>query len=137
MKIPLKSSACLFKRKVLFSEIINMNLRILEKNMNVDWIFLLCFQLYDKINTKSSPQIRNPPSDAVQRAKEVSDIFCKCIWVSYLLPLIKHFCCTVRGSIPGVTAIPLYSHLVFLTLSLSIYIKKRKKKSQQQHCLAF
>ncbi|XP_072369951.1 peripheral plasma membrane protein CASK isoform X3 [Scyliorhinus torazame] len=26
--------------------------------------------LYDKINTKSSPQIRNPPSDAVQRAKE-------------------------------------------------------------------
>ncbi|KAI6079507.1 Peripheral plasma membrane protein CASK isoform X11 [Aix galericulata] len=28
-------------------------------------------KLYDKINTKSSPQIRNPPSDAVQRAKEV------------------------------------------------------------------
>lgn len=28
-------------------------------------------QLYDKINTRSSPQIRNPPSDAVQRAKEV------------------------------------------------------------------
>ncbi|XP_036396489.1 peripheral plasma membrane protein CASK isoform X2 [Megalops cyprinoides] len=28
--------------------------------------------LYDKINTKSSPQIRNPPSDAVQRAKEKS-----------------------------------------------------------------
>ncbi|XP_039510471.1 calcium/calmodulin-dependent serine protein kinase b isoform X7 [Pimephales promelas] len=27
--------------------------------------------LYDKINTRSSPQIRNPPSDAVQRAKEV------------------------------------------------------------------
>ncbi|XP_031156646.1 peripheral plasma membrane protein CASK isoform X17 [Sander lucioperca] len=27
--------------------------------------------LYDKINTKSSPQIRSPPSDAVQRAKEV------------------------------------------------------------------
>ncbi|XP_029785268.1 peripheral plasma membrane protein CASK isoform X3 [Suricata suricatta] len=27
--------------------------------------------LYDKINTKSSPQIRNPPSDAVHRAKEV------------------------------------------------------------------
>ncbi|XP_067300196.1 peripheral plasma membrane protein CASK isoform X16 [Pseudorasbora parva] len=27
--------------------------------------------LYDKINTKSSPQIRNPASDAVQRAKEV------------------------------------------------------------------
>ncbi|XP_037646727.1 peripheral plasma membrane protein CASK isoform X11 [Sebastes umbrosus] len=27
--------------------------------------------LYDKINTKSSPNIRNPPSDAVQRAKEV------------------------------------------------------------------
>ncbi|XP_056436145.1 peripheral plasma membrane protein CASK isoform X3 [Gadus chalcogrammus] len=27
--------------------------------------------LYDKINTKSSPQIRNAPSDAVQRAKEV------------------------------------------------------------------
>ncbi|XP_076857485.1 peripheral plasma membrane protein CASK isoform X3 [Brachyhypopomus gauderio] len=26
--------------------------------------------LYDKINTKSSPQIRNPASDAVQRAKE-------------------------------------------------------------------
>uniref|UniRef100_A0A3P9Q9N0 Peripheral plasma membrane protein CASK n=1 Tax=Poecilia reticulata TaxID=8081 RepID=A0A3P9Q9N0_POERE len=33
--------------------------------------FLLYFQLYDKINTKSTPQIRNPPSDAVQRAKEV------------------------------------------------------------------
>lgn len=33
---------------------------------------LFIFQLYDKINTKSSPQIRNPPSDAVQRAKEVS-----------------------------------------------------------------
>ncbi|XP_076119445.1 peripheral plasma membrane protein CASK isoform X9 [Alosa pseudoharengus] len=29
--------------------------------------------LYDKINTKSSPQIRNPPSDAVQRAKESSE----------------------------------------------------------------
>ncbi|XP_052004838.1 peripheral plasma membrane protein CASK isoform X2 [Xyrauchen texanus] len=28
--------------------------------------------LYDKINTKSSPQIRNAPSDAVQRAKETS-----------------------------------------------------------------
>ncbi|XP_043988225.1 peripheral plasma membrane protein CASK isoform X9 [Gambusia affinis] len=27
--------------------------------------------LYDKINTKSTPQIQNPPSDAVQRAKEV------------------------------------------------------------------
>ncbi|MEQ2310791.1 hypothetical protein AMECASPLE_012924, partial [Ameca splendens] len=27
--------------------------------------------LYDKINTKSTPQIRNPPSDAVQRAKRV------------------------------------------------------------------
>ncbi|XP_019732467.1 peripheral plasma membrane protein CASK isoform X3 [Hippocampus comes] len=27
--------------------------------------------LYDKINTKSSPQIRNPSSDGVQRAKEV------------------------------------------------------------------
>ncbi|XP_051997940.1 peripheral plasma membrane protein CASK-like isoform X1 [Xyrauchen texanus] len=27
--------------------------------------------LYDKINTKSSPQIRNAPSDAVQKAKEV------------------------------------------------------------------
>uniref|UniRef100_A0AAQ4P5T9 Peripheral plasma membrane protein CASK n=1 Tax=Gasterosteus aculeatus aculeatus TaxID=481459 RepID=A0AAQ4P5T9_GASAC len=27
--------------------------------------------LYDKINTRSSPQIRNPPSDGVQRAKEV------------------------------------------------------------------
>ncbi|XP_077435693.1 peripheral plasma membrane protein CASK isoform X20 [Vanacampus margaritifer] len=27
--------------------------------------------LYDKINTKSSPQIRNPSSDCVQRAKEV------------------------------------------------------------------
>uniref|UniRef100_A0AAR2J896 Peripheral plasma membrane protein CASK n=1 Tax=Pygocentrus nattereri TaxID=42514 RepID=A0AAR2J896_PYGNA len=34
-------------------------------------LFVLAFQLYDKINTKSSPQIRNPPSDAVQRAKEV------------------------------------------------------------------
>lgn len=33
--------------------------------------FHLLFQLYDKINTKSSPQIRNSPSDAVQRAKEV------------------------------------------------------------------
>ncbi|XP_078265343.1 peripheral plasma membrane protein CASK isoform X7 [Rhinoraja longicauda] len=33
--------------------------------------------LYDKINTKSSPQIRNPPSDAVQRAKEVlEEILC-------------------------------------------------------------
>lgn len=31
----------------------------------------LSFQLYDKINTRSSPQIRNPPSDGVQRAKEV------------------------------------------------------------------
>uniref|UniRef100_A0A671TBB3 Peripheral plasma membrane protein CASK n=1 Tax=Sinocyclocheilus anshuiensis TaxID=1608454 RepID=A0A671TBB3_9TELE len=30
-----------------------------------------CIMLYDKINTKSSPQIRNPASDAVQRAKEV------------------------------------------------------------------
>uniref|UniRef100_A0A672PP91 Peripheral plasma membrane protein CASK n=1 Tax=Sinocyclocheilus grahami TaxID=75366 RepID=A0A672PP91_SINGR len=29
--------------------------------------------LYDKINTRSSPQIRNPASDAVQRAKEVLD----------------------------------------------------------------
>uniref|UniRef100_A0A3P8VZG6 Calcium/calmodulin dependent serine protein kinase n=1 Tax=Cynoglossus semilaevis TaxID=244447 RepID=A0A3P8VZG6_CYNSE len=29
--------------------------------------------LYDKINTRSSPQIRNPPSDGVQRAKEVLD----------------------------------------------------------------
>ncbi|XP_051562036.1 calcium/calmodulin-dependent serine protein kinase b isoform X4 [Myxocyprinus asiaticus] len=29
--------------------------------------------LYDKINSRSSPQIRNPPSDAVQRAKEVLD----------------------------------------------------------------
>ncbi|XP_031442904.1 peripheral plasma membrane protein CASK isoform X4 [Clupea harengus] len=29
--------------------------------------------LYDKINTKSSPQIRNPPSDAVQRAKESAE----------------------------------------------------------------
>ncbi|XP_028848049.1 peripheral plasma membrane protein CASK isoform X3 [Denticeps clupeoides] len=29
--------------------------------------------LYDKINTKSSPQIRNPPSDAVQRAKEPAE----------------------------------------------------------------
>ncbi|XP_036838430.1 peripheral plasma membrane protein CASK isoform X7 [Oncorhynchus mykiss] len=27
--------------------------------------------LYDQINTRSSPQIRNPPSDGVQRAKEV------------------------------------------------------------------
>jgi hypothetical protein len=33
---------------------------------------VVLFQLYDKINTKSSPQIRNPSSDAVQRAKEVS-----------------------------------------------------------------
>ncbi|XP_041937204.1 peripheral plasma membrane protein CASK isoform X19 [Alosa sapidissima] len=31
------------------------------------------WSLYDKINTKSSPQIRNPPSDAVQRAKESSE----------------------------------------------------------------
>lgn len=37
------------------------------------WLTDLLFQLYDKINTKSSPQIRNPPSDAVQRAKEVSE----------------------------------------------------------------
>lgn len=36
--------------------------------------FLLFFcQLYDKINTRSSPQIRNPPSDGVQRAKEVRE----------------------------------------------------------------
>ncbi|XP_016105492.1 peripheral plasma membrane protein CASK-like [Sinocyclocheilus grahami] len=34
---------------------------------------LCVFQLYDKINTRSSPQIRNPASDAVQRAKEVLD----------------------------------------------------------------
>uniref|UniRef100_A0A8C6ZW03 Peripheral plasma membrane protein CASK n=1 Tax=Nothoprocta perdicaria TaxID=30464 RepID=A0A8C6ZW03_NOTPE len=34
-------------------------------------IILKYESLYDKINTKSSPQIRNPPSDAVQRAKEV------------------------------------------------------------------
>uniref|UniRef100_A0A8C5LAY1 Peripheral plasma membrane protein CASK n=1 Tax=Jaculus jaculus TaxID=51337 RepID=A0A8C5LAY1_JACJA len=40
--------------------------------------------LYDKINTKSSPQIRNPPSDAVQRAKEVSGIFSKSIDICYL-----------------------------------------------------
>lgn len=33
--------------------------------------YCLSFQLYDKINTRSSPQIRNPPSDGVQRAKEV------------------------------------------------------------------
>lgn len=33
--------------------------------------YRLSFQLYDKINTRSSPQIRNPPSDGVQRAKEV------------------------------------------------------------------
>uniref|UniRef100_A0A4W4EUJ5 Peripheral plasma membrane protein CASK n=1 Tax=Electrophorus electricus TaxID=8005 RepID=A0A4W4EUJ5_ELEEL len=33
--------------------------------------------LYDKISTKSSPQIRNPPSDAVQRAKEaLEEISC-------------------------------------------------------------
>lgn len=31
----------------------------------------LSLQLYDKINSRSSPQIRNPPSDGVQRAKEV------------------------------------------------------------------
>uniref|UniRef100_A0AAZ3RC15 Calcium/calmodulin-dependent serine protein kinase b n=1 Tax=Oncorhynchus tshawytscha TaxID=74940 RepID=A0AAZ3RC15_ONCTS len=30
--------------------------------------------LYDQINTRSSPQIRNPPSDGVQRAKEVSGL---------------------------------------------------------------
>lgn len=36
---------------------------------------LLSFQLYDKINTRSSPQIRNPPSDGVQRAKEVKTLF--------------------------------------------------------------
>lgn len=36
------------------------------------WIDFLLLQLYDKINTRSSPLIRNPPSDAVQRAKEVS-----------------------------------------------------------------
>ncbi|XP_059426276.1 peripheral plasma membrane protein CASK-like isoform X2 [Carassius carassius] len=30
--------------------------------------------LYDKINTRSSPQIRNPASDAVQRAKEVLEM---------------------------------------------------------------
>lgn len=31
----------------------------------------LSLQLYDKINSRSTPQIRNPPSDGVQRAKEV------------------------------------------------------------------
>lgn len=36
-------------------------------------IIVFLFQLYDKINTKSSPQIRNPPSDAVQKAKEVRE----------------------------------------------------------------
>ncbi|XP_015260575.1 PREDICTED: peripheral plasma membrane protein CASK-like, partial [Cyprinodon variegatus] len=30
-----------------------------------------CLELYDKINTKSAPQSRNPASDAVQRAKQV------------------------------------------------------------------
>lgn len=58
--------------------------------MDIDWISSLLFQLYDKINTKSSPQIRNPPSDAVQRAKEVSDIFfSKYLVLSRLLPLMK------------------------------------------------
>ncbi|XP_051569009.1 peripheral plasma membrane protein CASK-like isoform X5 [Myxocyprinus asiaticus] len=33
----------------------------------------ILLDLYDKINSRSSPQIRNPPSDAVQRAKEVLD----------------------------------------------------------------
>lgn len=49
---------------------------------------VVLFQLYDKINTKSSPQIRNPSSDAVQRAKEVSththwyNVVClsPCLW---------------------------------------------------------
>uniref|UniRef100_A0A3B3BG74 Calcium/calmodulin-dependent serine protein kinase b n=1 Tax=Oryzias melastigma TaxID=30732 RepID=A0A3B3BG74_ORYME len=39
--------------------------------LSVSANLLVSFQLYDKINTRSSPQIRNPPSDGVQRAKEV------------------------------------------------------------------
>ena len=38
---------------------------------DLDPLCVCVFQLYDKINTRSSPQIRNPPSDGVQRAKEV------------------------------------------------------------------
>ncbi|XP_013889867.1 peripheral plasma membrane protein CASK, partial [Austrofundulus limnaeus] len=34
--------------------------------------------LYDKINTRSTPQVRNPASDAVQRAKEVLEEICCC-----------------------------------------------------------
>lgn len=40
--------------------------------------YCLSFQLYDKINSRSSPQIRNPPSDGVQRAKEVRKCPPKC-----------------------------------------------------------
>lgn len=40
--------------------------------LQITFYFSFC-QLYDKINTRSSPQIRNPPSDGVQRAKEVRE----------------------------------------------------------------
>lgn len=46
------------------------NLFINELQIKFDCPF---WQLYDKINTRSSPQIRNPPSDGVQRAKEVRE----------------------------------------------------------------
>ncbi|XP_056607072.1 calcium/calmodulin-dependent serine protein kinase b isoform X5 [Triplophysa dalaica] len=36
----------------------------------------ILLDLYDKINSRSSPQIRNQPSDAVQRAKEVLETIC-------------------------------------------------------------
>ncbi|XP_066562931.1 peripheral plasma membrane protein CASK isoform X4 [Amia ocellicauda] len=45
--------------------------------------------LYDKINTKSSPQIRNPPSDAVQRAKENST-------EDEASPALKHLECVLE-----------------------------------------
>lgn len=51
-------------------------------------------QLYDQINTRSSPQIRNPPSDGVQRAKEVSGLVTTSRWdTSSLLglALVKYF----------------------------------------------
>uniref|UniRef100_A0A8D0AZ49 Peripheral plasma membrane protein CASK n=1 Tax=Sander lucioperca TaxID=283035 RepID=A0A8D0AZ49_SANLU len=49
--------------------------------------------LYDKINTRSSPQIRNPPSDGVQRAKENSYLQ---TGISFILDI--HDClCTLQA----------------------------------------
>ncbi|XP_042610033.1 peripheral plasma membrane protein CASK-like [Cyprinus carpio] len=46
----------------------------ISAGLSVTLTELCVFQLYDKINTRSSPQIRNPASDAVQRAKEVLEM---------------------------------------------------------------